>query len=253
MEAVLAVLAGVVSGLIAGAFGVGGAILSTPAVQVLLGAPPIVAVGTTLPAIFPTSLTGSYAYHRAGEVDVRAVRWLAPPGAVASALGALATAVINPHWLLLTTAILIGWQAARVGLGTGPAPRARAAGGPSGRALAVTGAGAGFASGLLGIGGGVVLVPVMNAVLGMPLKRTLGTSLVVIAVMVVPGTVVHAILGHIDWAIFGWLTLGVVPGAAAGARWTIRSQERTVRIAVGLFLGAVAVAYAAFEVGRLLG
>jgi uncharacterized membrane protein YfcA len=252
-QAVLGILSGLASGVIAGAFGVGGAILTTPAVQVLLGAPPIVAVGTPLPAIFPTAITGSVAYRRAGELDVRAVKWLAPAGFAASGLGALNTAVVNPHWLLLVTAVLIGWQAVRVGRGRGAVQSSGPASAPSGSTLVVTGAVAGFASGLLGIGGGIVLVPVMAGLLHMPLKRTLGTSLVVIAFMVVPGTVVHALLGHIDWAIVAWLTIGVIPGAAIGSRWTIRTGERTLRVAVGTFLGAVAVAYASLEIRRLLG
>ena len=253
MRALLGILSGLVSGIIAGAFGVGGAILTTPAVQVLLGAPPIVAVGTPLPAILPTALSGSIAYRRAGAIDGRAVRWSAPPGAVAAGLGALTTTVVNPHWLLLATALLIGWQAVRVGLGKASTPRPEGTPTPSGLVLALTGALAGFASGLLGIGGGIVLVPVMNGLLRMPLKRTLGTSLVIIAFMVIPGTIVHAILGHIDWGIFAWLTVGVIPGAAIGSRWTIRTTERTLRIAVGAFLGAVAVAYGALEIRRLLG
>jgi uncharacterized membrane protein YfcA len=253
VRALLGILSGLASGVIAGAFGVGGAILTTPAVQVLLGAPPIVAIGTPLPAILPTALSGSVAYRRAGEIDGRAVRWLAPPGAVAAGLGAWTTTVVNPHWLLLATAVLIGWQAVRVGLGKSATPRADDAPPPSARTLALAGAVAGFASGLLGIGGGIVLVPVMNGLLRMPLKRTLGTSLVVIAFMVIPGTVVHAVLGHIDWEIFAWLTVGVIPGAAIGSRWTIRTAERTLRIAVGTFLGAVALAYGALEIHRLLG
>lgn len=253
MRALLGVLSGLVSGVLAGAFGVGGAILTTPAVQVLLGAPPIVAVGTPLPVIFPTALSGSVAYRRGRQIDARAVRWAAPPGAAMAALGALTTKVVNPHALLLATAVLIAWQAVRVGLGRTASREDGGGSEPGAAALALTGAGAGFASGLLGIGGGIVLVPVMNGLLGMPLKRTLGTSLVVIAFMVVPGTIVHALLGHIDWGIFLWLSLGVIPGAAVGSRWTLRASERTLRLAVGGFLVAVAVAYGAVEIRRLMG
>ncbi len=253
MRAVLGILSGLAAGLIAGAFGVGGAILSTPAVQVLLDAPPIVAVGTPLPVIFPTALSGSVAYHRAGQIDWRAVRWLAAPGSGFAALGALATVAVNPHALLLATAVLIAWQAVRVVRGTVGPPGATPKSSPRAWALAATGSVAGFASGLLGIGGGVVMVPVMHGVLGMPLKRTLGTSLVAIAFMVVPGTIVHAALDHIDWEIFLWLTIGVIPGAAIGSRWTIRATERTLRLVVGAFLIAVAAAYGALEVTRLLG
>ena len=117
VDAVLGILAGFVSGVMSGAFGVGGAILTTPAVRVLLDAPPLVAVGTPLPAIFPTTVAGARAYRRAGLVDGRAVRWLAPPGVAAAALGAILTKIINAHVLLLATAALIEWQAVNVGMG----------------------------------------------------------------------------------------------------------------------------------------
>ena len=251
-DALLGILSGFVAGVMSGAFGVGGAILTTPAVQVILGARPIIAVGTPLPVLFPTTLSGMQAYRRAGEIDYRAVVWAAPPGAMGAAGGAALTKVIDAHILLLITAALIGWQAISIGLGrstkeiAGPPPR------PHGLALGVMGLIAGFASGLLGIGGGVVIVPVMVGVLHMPLKRSLGTSLVIIAFMVVPGTIVHTLLGHIDWAIALLLTLGVVPGAALGSRWTIRARERTLRAAVGIFLLAVALSYGGFELHQLL-
>jgi uncharacterized membrane protein YfcA len=249
---ILGVVAGFVAGVLSGAFGVGGAILTTPAVQVLLGAPPLVAIGTPLPVIFPTALTGTQAYRRAGQIDYRAMAWAAPPGAAAAAGGAALTKVIDAHVLLLVTAGLIAWQAVRVGWGSPEVETPGRPARPAGAALAVTGLAAGFASGLLGIGGGVVMVPVMTGLLHMPLKRAIGTSLIVISFIVVPGTVVHALLGHIDWAIFLWLSIGVIPGAALGSRWTIRAKERTLRLAGGSFLLVVAAAYGALEVHQLV-
>jgi uncharacterized protein len=251
-EAILGILSGFVAGVMSGAFGVGGAILTTPAVQVLLGARPIVAVGTPLPVIFPTALSGMQAYRRAGQIDYRAVRWAAPPGAIGAAGGAYLTKFVDARILLLVTAGLIAWQAVRVGWGRSAAEIPGRPIRPSAPAFAGMGLAAGLFSGLLGIGGGVIMVPVMAGMLGMPLKRSLGTSLVVIAFMVIPGTAVHAWLGHIDWTIFLWLTIGVIPGAAIGSRWTIRARERTLRIVVGAFLLVVAAAYAAFEIHDLV-
>jgi uncharacterized membrane protein YfcA len=238
--------------MMSGAFGVGGAILTTPAVQVLLGARPIVAVGTPLPVIFPTSLTGMQAYLRAHQVDLRGVRWAAPTGAVGAAVGALLTRVVDARILLLVTAALIAWQAVRVGWGPTTAASGDGVVQPSGTSFALMGLFGGFFSGLLGIGGGVVMVPWMVGLMKMPLKRAIGTSLVIIAFMVVPGTIVHAALGHIDWGIFVWLTIGVIPGAALGSRWTIRAKERTLRLVVGIFLLAVAFAYGALEIHDLI-
>jgi uncharacterized protein len=251
-EALLGILSGFVAGVMGGAFGVGGAIITTPAVQVLLGARPIVAVGTPLPVIFPTTLSGMQAYRRAGQIDSRAVRWAAPPGAVGAAVGAYLTRFVDARILLLVTAGLIAWQAIRVGWGAPTIAGSDQPVHPPALAFFLMGIAAGFFSGLLGIGGGVVMVPVMAGMLHMPLKRALGTSLVVIAFMVVPGTVVHALLGHIDWAIFAWLSIGVIPGAVLGSRWTIRARERTLRRVLGTFLLLVAIAYAALEIHDLM-
>jgi uncharacterized membrane protein YfcA len=87
----------------------------------------------------------------------------------------------------------------------------------------------------------------------MPLKRALGTSLVVISALVVPGTIVHALFGHIDWAIFLVLTVGVVPGARIGATLALRAKDRTLRLAVGTFLIAVALLFGVQEISALVG
>jgi uncharacterized membrane protein YfcA len=70
-------------------------------------------------------------------------------------------------------------------------------------------------------------------------------------VLVIPGTIVHALLGNIDWAIFLVLVLGVVPGARIGARIALGVRERTLRLAVGIFLLVVALAYGASQVASL--
>jgi uncharacterized membrane protein YfcA len=84
------------------------------------------------------------------------------------------------------------------------------------------------------------------------LKRALGTSLVTIAALVVPGTLVHWWLGNIDWAIFLALVAGVAPGARIGARIALGTQERPLRLTVGLFLLAIALLYGARELGAVL-
>jgi uncharacterized membrane protein YfcA len=86
----------------------------------------------------------------------------------------------------------------------------------------------------------------------MPLRRALGTSLVIIAILVVPGTLVHWALGHVDWAIFLALTIGVVPGARIGAKIALGVRERTLRILVGVFLFAIAVLYGVREILELV-
>jgi hypothetical protein len=249
-EIVLAIAIGLVSGVLSGLFGVGGGIVMTPGLQVVLGAAPIVALATPLPVILPTALTGALTYRRAGELDQRAAAWMIGPGVVASVFGALLTKYVDTHLLLVITAALLAYQA------VGILRDSRDLRGPAFEATPsmYIGVGllAGFVSGLLGIGGGLVMVPMLAGWLGMPLKRALGTSLLTIVALVIPGTITHAMLGHIDWALFLVVTIGAVPGARIGARIALGTHERTLRVMVGSFLLIVALAYGVSEVRALL-
>ena len=129
--------------------------------------------------------------------------------------------------------------------------RIRPRGTTAGWRYSVLGGFTGLVSGLLGVGGGIVFVPLVTTMLGMPLKRALGTSLVLIAIIAIPGTIVHAALGHIDWGIAFALALGVIPGARIGASIALGTRERTLRLMVGSFLLVVAAVYAVVEIARL--
>jgi uncharacterized protein len=243
---------GLVSGVLAGLFGVGGGILMTPGIQVLLGTPAIVALATPLPAIFPTALAGALAYRRGGELDLRAAAWLVGPGLVAATVGAWLTDHIDTTLLLLVTALLLGWQAIGI-IRDARKPGRREVREATAPILGGIGAIAGFVSGLLGIGGGLVMVPLLAGWLGMPLKRALGTSLLAIVALVVPGTIVHAALGHIDWGICLALVAGGVPGARLGAALALGAKERTLRMVVGGGLLVISVAYAVDRTAAMLG
>jgi hypothetical protein len=117
--------------------------------------------------------------------------------------------------------------------------------------LTLIGALAGFYSGFLGLGGGFVIVPGLTRYLGMPVKRAIGTSLVTVAVLAIPGTITHSLLGHVDWPLALMLPLGVVPGAVIGARLTERASDRVVRLAFAILLAVVGIWLAVSEIGGL--
>jgi uncharacterized membrane protein YfcA len=245
----IGVAIGFAAGVLSGLFGVGGGIVMTPGIQVLLGAPPIVALATPLPVIFPTALAGALAYRRRGEIDTRAAAWLVGPGLLGAALGAWLTELVDTRLLLIVTAALLGWQA----IALLRKRERRTAGRPAtGPILGGIGALAGLVSGLLGIGGGLVIVPLLVGWVGMPLKRALGTSLLAIVALVIPGTVVHALLGHLDLRICLALVVGAVPGARLGAALALGAKERTLRLVVGCGLLAVACAYGIEQVAQML-
>ena len=244
-EAVIGVAVGFTSGVFSGLVGIGGGTVMTPGIQVLLGARPIIALATPLPAIVPTAATGAWTYRRAGEIDLRAAAIMGAAGIAGAVGGAALTDVVNTDVLLLATAVILAYQA--VGILRGSERRSASERRIPSTAFAATGLVAGFVSGLLGVGGGIIMVPILAGFLGMPLKRTLGTSLATIVLLAIPGTIVHTALGHIDWAIFAALTIGAVPGARVGARLALRTRTSVLRIVVGGFLLAVAIAYGASE------
>jgi uncharacterized protein len=208
-------------------------------------------VATPLPAIFPTSLVGAWTYYRAGEISIRAAKWGSVAGVPGAVLGAYLTDFVNAHLLLLVTALLLGWTGYQVIRGRRPRVAWEQGKTPVWKYAAI-GFGAGFVSGMLGVGGGIVLVPAFTVLIGMPLRRALGTSLVTISALVVPGTIVHWWLGHIDWAIFASLTIGVVPGARLGAKLALGVREQSLRLAVGVFLFAIALLYGGRELVQLV-
>jgi uncharacterized membrane protein YfcA len=266
---VATIAVGLASGVLSGAFGVGGGLLTTPAITLLLGYPALIAVGTPLPVIIPGALTGAISYYCRGLADVRAGLVMALAGTIGSVAGAFLTRFVGGTGVLLATAIVIagasidmllqhraagravpGEAESDEGLALAPAPtpvRAR------GLAFVAIGAIAGLYSGFLGLGGGFVVVPALTRWCGMSVKRAIGTSLVTVAVLAIPGTLTHWYLGHLDWTLAAWLAVGVVPGAMIGARLTGRASDRSVRLAFALLLAVVGVWLAASQLWGLRG
>jgi uncharacterized protein len=257
----LTLLIGLFTGVLSALFGVGGAMVSNPGVRAL-GAAPLVAVGTTLPSLLPGAVSGTIRYQREGLVDWQVVAWVATAGLPAVVGGALLSRVVpgEGHLLLLAIAVLLiftAWRTASVvpngdERGEGNPARATARRVTAGWRPAAIGVAAGLLSGLLGIGGGVIMVPTFTKLLRLSLKSAIASSLVCVGVFGVPATITHAILGHVDWRLATVLTIGVVPGARLGASLTIRIPERRLRLLVGVFLGLVGVAYFAVEARALL-
>lgn len=257
----LTLAVGLATGILSGAFGVGGAVISTPSLRAL-GLPAILAVGTTLPSILPSAVTGTLRYRRENLIDLRTVAWTAPFGVAASVGGsALAHALPGDgHIPMILTALLLAFTAWRMV----KAPKQSATEGavetqapdapPPPRhdrpaVLVPIGIGAGLMSGLLGIGGGVVMVPAFTEIARIPLKRAIATSLACVGLFAIPGTITHWLLGGIDW--WPWailISVGVIPGARLGAGLAVKAADAKLRRAVGLFLGIISVVYFAGEV-----
>lgn len=260
--------AGVGSGVLASVLGVGGAVITTPMIRAL-GATPIDAVGSTVPAILPGALTGTLRYHREGYVVWPVALRCGLSGMAFAIAGGWVADVVDARWLMVVTAVLVMWSGAsllrdarRPGVDAGLSvdaaeteEAARASDEPPGpievrggvRAMTALGVGGGFLAGLLGIGGGLVLTPGLMLGLRLPPKHAIATSLAAVAMMSTTAVATHVVLGHVDWRFAVPLALGIVPGARLGARFTIGASEQRVRLVAGALLVVVATIYLTSE------
>jgi uncharacterized membrane protein YfcA len=226
-------------GLLSGAFGKGGSALATPLLH-LIGVPAIIAVASPLPATIPSTLLASRTYAREGHVDGRVLRLALFAGVPATIVGALCTRWIPGGSLVLVTDVVVLALGIRVLLRAhDAAPDAQEVVCSVTRVCMVV-ALVGIVSGLLGNSGGFLLAPLFMTVLHMPMRRALGTSLAVSALLAVPGTVVHATLGHIDWSLTLAFGFASVPLATVGARIAMRMRERALTLSYGFGLSALA-------------
>ncbi len=253
-EFFFAVILGFAAGFTSGAFGVGGGIITTPGIRMLLQRSADIALGTPLPITFPSALVGSFNYWRAGKVDRRIVAICALFGLAGTGIGSSVTALMDTRYIMMVTALVIvylSWRTAKAALGKDPYERLRSTPQRTSAPLWKLGAigfAAGFFSGFLGLGGGVILVPAFFFLLRLELKECLGNSLVVITALSVPGSVIHSFLGHVDWTLVLALTLGVMPGAFTGSFFTLRARNRRVLLLFSFLLLAIGIIFMTREI-----
>lgn len=241
-ETMLAVaLVGAFAGFLGGLFGKGGSALGTPLLA-MVGIPPIVAVASPLPATVPATLAASYAYWRERLIDWRVFRWCLIVGVPATALGAYATRWIDGELLVVATEVMLLGLGLRFVLRPGD-PHEIAFEPPSLQLrMVVVAASVGVLSGLLANAGGFLLAPLFVVVLRLSIKQSFATSLAVASVLAIPGTIVHAALGHIDWQLVAVFGATAIPFSYFGARVALRSNPVHLERAYGAGLALLGTA-----------
>jgi uncharacterized protein len=249
VEWALSAVIGFVSGVLSGAFGIGGGILMVPGMRLLLDQPELVAVGTSLPVVIPSAITGASRYLKARVVTPKGGIILGLAGAPTAVMGAWLGTRVGGGVVFVVLSTVIVYAAADMVLqairgnhkSPAPPPAVDVAPTPDNLyLLAAIGAFAGIYSGFLGLGGGLVIVPLLIRFALMPVKRAIGTSLIAMLLIALPGTASHALLGNINAPLALGLALGIVPGALVGARITLGSSERVVKIGFAALLIVIA-------------
>ncbi len=250
------VVVGILAGVFSGLFGIGGGIIIVPSLILLAGFPLVKATGTSLAAILlPVGILGVLAYYRAKILDIRASLFIALGLLTSVALGAwfankLPVEIMRRFFALFC--LYVGgnfidpirrfrqWRGRDVAPKRHPEMNPR----PPAPGLIGIGALAGVMSGMFGIGGGNIIVPLLTLCLGFPAKRAIATSLGAIMLPFgLPGVLVYARQGTLDLAAAGWVALGLLAGTVVGARITIRLPSATVRLLYGVFLVIVAIRF----------
>ena len=236
---------GVVTGLAGGLLGVGGGFVMVPAMVYLLKTPQREANGTSLAVIVPVALVGATILGGGHQVDVDVAIALAigaVGGAVAGARLSRRVSEAGLRRIFGVLAVVVGLlMIGEAGLHALGAPvhfgSSLRPGGPWLWALAfLVGAVAGVLSGLLGIGGGAIMIPAMTLLMGLSQHVAQGTSLLVIIPTAVSGSITHLRMGNIRLATAGWLSLGGVVGAVAGASLALASPDQVLRLLFGGYL-----------------
>lgn len=234
MDIALEIVIGVLVGLVMGALGGGGGIITVPALVYLLHQPPAVATTTSLVIVGITGVAAVAQHARGGRVrwsDGLAFGLLGAGGAV---LGARVGASADPTWtmglfaaLLLITAGLM-WRRSGVQRRTDPEDGAesswltwRAFSVDLRRGLIVlaVASGSGVLTGFFGVGGGFAIVPALTLIMGMSMPLAVGTSLLVITINSATG--VAGRIGtdlQLDWPLIAVFTAAAVVGSLAGGR-----------------------------------
>lgn len=232
---------GLVAGFLSGLFGVGGGILIVPALVLVMKLDQRLAHGTSLAAVLPIALSSTLGYLVEDSID-----W---PAAGLLALGAVAGAVVGTHVLHVLPQRALGFCFA--GLMALTALRLLLdhsdAGGRDDLHLAsivgllLLGLASGILAGLLGVGGGIVMVPAMVVLLGIPPAVAKGTSLAVIIPTAIMGTGRNRKNGNADLTVATVVGLAGVVSAFGATKISVGMSEALSNGLFALLLLTVAV------------
>ena len=261
-------LVAVVAGVFGSMLGVGGGIVMVPVLSLAFGVPVKVAIATSIVCVIATSSVAQSSFAARGMTNMRLGMFLEVATTVGALAGGITAVLIDGRVLQACFAVLlfyVSWQMGRrrhdVVPVEGPVMPSAYFDPAEGREIryGVHGLATGFTlslvagnvSGLLGVGGGAFKVPVMNLLMGVPLKATIATSNLMIGVTAATSAVIFYGRGYVDprWAVPA--ALGILVGARLGPRLAIHLPARVLVVVfeVVLIVFGVLMLLRALQVG----
>ncbi len=232
-------------GIIAAVIGIGGGVLFVPILVLIFDFDMKNAVGTSLLAVLITSISSATAYIKRKKVLYKLgfiLEGASVPGAI---LGAQFSEYVPSTVLKIMFVLFLFIMAIEILRNSGEMhnnsdaePRYKKDSLPSALVLSFL---AGFLSASLGIGGGVLKVPIMIVILELPVHYAIGTSAFMIVITATAGILQHFYYGHIDLFYGGLLGVGALIGAQLGAKVSLETKPKKLRIIFGIIIILIAL------------
>lgn len=262
---VLAVLVGSVVGAVMGSLGGGGGIVAVPALVYLLHQPPLEATTTSLVVVGVTAVFGALQYARVGLVNLTDGLAFGVFSILGAVVGARMALVVDGDVVMVLFAALllaVAWLMWTRARGRQPAEestyrwlRLRPFYLDRRRAVQVFLAATliGWLTGFFGVGGGFAIVPALTLLLALPMRRAVGTSLLVLALTSTVGLATR-VTGPVDldWPLIIGFTSAAVLASMAAGRLSRRVSTARLTRGFAMFLVLVAIYTAVNSVVGLL-
>ncbi len=234
---------GAAGGFLGSVLGLGGGVVLVPGLTLLFGLPLREAVAVSLAGIAATSAAAAANYLDDGRVDVPLALRLETPAVAGAVAAGLAAHLVPEALLYLAFALVVLYAAAAMtDLTSGGRTDPAAAPGEVRRIGigAAASGGAGVASALLGIGGGVAKVPILHLVMGVPLQVATGTSAFMVGMTAAAGGWIYWLRGDLAVLAAAPVALGVLVGSHLGSLTSGRIPDRALRWVLAAVLVYVA-------------
>jgi len=229
------VVLGAVAGGVGSLTGIGGGLIITPILTLVLGIPIHQAIGTSLCCVIATSsgAAASYVEHRLS--DIRLGMTLELTTTLGGVTGSLVAAMLSREALAILFAFFLSYAGSTMARRSFKAEAVNPGGVEAYQVkrlpLGLCGSGAaGMISGMLGVGGGIIKVPLMYLAMGVPFKVATATSNLMIGVTAAASAFIYYARGDVWPLITAPTAVGVYVGAALGARLMRRTPSRWLMV-----------------------
>ncbi|MGA2298236.1 MAG: sulfite exporter TauE/SafE family protein [FCB group bacterium] len=251
-ELILFLIIGICAGVMAGMFGIGGGVVMVPAMILIMHFTIVQANGTSLAALMmPVGILAVIAYHKENFLDIKVAAILAFGLLVGVLFGAKLALVLPANILKQIYGLFLLWVswrffevqsflAKKFNIGIKSKPKIDDENIEKKLPfylLIPFGIVAGVLSGLFGIGGGLVMVPMMVTFMNFSTKKAVGTSLGALLLPVaLPGVIMYYNAGQLNISASALLAAGLVIGSIIGAKITISLPTPIVKKVYAVFL-----------------